>query len=297
MATTTGTQGGRPQHDEEQLVLVAREVEFDWSDLPWHWIPGDPVITHTFNVMHLLLPAGEDWFVRVLQEALPMIRDDRVREDVLGFIGQEAMHSQAHGGVLGHFAAAGVYVAAYTRQVDWAFRILLGGRDLRGRRAENWLVERIALIAAIEHYTAVLGDWVLDSPALDRAGADPTMLDLLRWHGAEEVEHRAVCFDLLTHLDSSYIRRVRAYLLVTPALFWLWVRGVRFLMAVDPEVDRRARWRDWAAAARRGLLPSPALLLREIVPYLRRGYHPNQQGSVEPAIRYLATSPAARAGH
>ncbi|MBB1029415.1 metal-dependent hydrolase [Dietzia sp. SLG310A2-38A2] len=297
MTINTGTERGRPPRDEEQLVLVAREVEFDWSDLPWHWIPGDPVTTHTFNVMHLLLPAGEDWFVQVLREALPMIRDDRVREDVLGFIGQEAMHSQAHGGVLEHFTAAGVDVTDYTRQVDWAFRILLGGRDLRGRRAENWLVERVALIAAIEHYTAVLGDWVLDSPALDRAGADPTMLDLLRWHGAEEVEHRAVCFDLLTHLDDSYIRRVRTYLLVTPALFWLWVRGVRFLMAVDPEVDRKARWQDWTSAARRGLLPSPAVLVREIVPYLRRKYHPSAQGSVEPAIRYLATSPAARAGH
>lgn len=37
----------RHPREEEQLVLAAREVEFDWSQLPWHWIPGEPVTTHT----------------------------------------------------------------------------------------------------------------------------------------------------------------------------------------------------------------------------------------------------------
>jgi predicted metal-dependent hydrolase len=291
------TTADRHPREEEQLVLAAREVEFDWSQLPWHWIPGEPVTTHTLNVLHLLLPAGEDWFVKVLQQALPMIRDERVREDVLGFIGQEAMHSKAHGGVLDHFAAMDIDVSPYTGQIDWVFGQLLGDRGLTGRWAQNWIVERVALIAAVEHYTAVLGAWVLEAHALDRAGADPTMMDLLRWHGAEEVEHRAVCFDLLTHLDDSYLRRLRSYIFVTPVLLWLWVRGVRFLMAVDPYTDRKARWRDWVLAARRDLLPGPVELAREVVPYLRRRYHPSQQGSVEPAIRYLATSPAARAGH
>ena len=38
-------------------------------------------------------------------EALPLIQDDQLRLDVHGFIGQEAMHSQAHARVLDHFAA------------------------------------------------------------------------------------------------------------------------------------------------------------------------------------------------
>ncbi len=58
----------------------------------------------------------------------------------------------------------------------------------------------------------MLGDWALNATALDAAGADPTMMDLLRWHGAEEVEHRAVAFDLFTHLDGRYLRRVCAML-------------------------------------------------------------------------------------
>ena len=61
---------------------------------------------------------------------------------------------------------------------------------------------------------------------LQAAGADETMLDLLRWHGAEEVEHRAVAFDVFQHLDGRYHRRVLAYVFGGPALVWLWVRLV-----------------------------------------------------------------------
>lgn len=72
-----------------------------------HWIPGDPFSTHTINVLHLLLPAGERWFVHVYKQVLPHIRDPRLRADVIGFIGQEAMHSQAHDEVLPHLKARG----------------------------------------------------------------------------------------------------------------------------------------------------------------------------------------------
>ena len=31
------------------------------------------------------------------------------------------------------------------------------------------------------------------------------MLDLLRWHGAEEVEHRALVYDVYHHVGGSYL--------------------------------------------------------------------------------------------
>jgi predicted metal-dependent hydrolase len=45
--------------EPENLVLRPRDVRFDWSALPAHWIAGEPFATHVFNVMHLLLPEGE----------------------------------------------------------------------------------------------------------------------------------------------------------------------------------------------------------------------------------------------
>jgi len=45
--------------------------------------------------------------------------------------------------------------------------------------------------------------WVLDADGLDEA-MHPMMLDLVRWHGAEEVEHRCVAFDVYQHLGGGY---------------------------------------------------------------------------------------------
>ncbi len=73
-------------------------------------------------------------------------------------------------------------------------------------RAQNHLIERLAIIAAVEHITAFLGDWVLNADGLDRAGIHPTMLDLLRWHGAEEVEHRSVAYDVMRYFVASASR-------------------------------------------------------------------------------------------
>lgn len=299
MTAHTHAQHPAPGEEHDHLVLQPRDVHFDWDRLPMHWIPGEPLATHVVNVLHLLLPEGERWFVRTFKEAVPLIHDDRLREQVLGFIGQEAIHADAHQGVLDHLGAHGLDPAPYVRHVEYLFHRVLGDRPAHTPAAEReQLVERIAIIAAIEHFTAFLGDWILNAEALDRAQADPTMLDLLRWHGAEEVEHRSVAYDLLRHLDPGYARRLRAMAIGGPVLITLWVRGVRFLMAADPTpAARRVRpsWRGAAAAARKGLLPSPLRFARSALRYAKPGYHPSQEGSTRQAIAYLGASPAARA--
>ncbi len=286
--------------DHERIVLQARDVEFDWANLPFYYVPGEPLATHFCNVLHLLLPAGEEWIVEVFKKALPLIQDDQLRLDVQGFISQEAMHSQAHAGVLEHFAAKGIDTTPFTDQIRWLFTKLIGDRPgWSPRRRQRWLAEQVSIVAAIEHYTAVLGEWILDTPQLDALGADPVMLDLLRWHGAEEVEHKAVAFDTMKHLRAGYWRQVRTQLLVTPAMLWLFVRGVRFMYSVVPYLapGTKPRWRDYFRAARRGLVPGPFEFLRVIGAYYKPNFHPSQLGGVGRAVEYLARSPAARASH
>ncbi|QMU79718.1 2Fe-2S iron-sulfur cluster binding domain-containing protein [Streptacidiphilus sp. PB12-B1b] len=285
----------------EYNALRPRRVAFDWSATPLHWVPDDPFSTHMINVLHLLLPAGERWFVDVYKQVLPLIRDPQLREDVIGFIGQEAMHSQAHSTVLDHLVAQGLDPAPYTAQMDWFFEHLLGDNTAPPLAKKWWLLERVAIIAAIEHYTAVLGKWVLDARGFERFGADPTMVDLLRWHGAEEVEHRSVAFDVFQHLDGGYGRRLRTMTTVFPTMFWLWVRGVKFFIANDPELspaERRAaepHIRDWVRAAKAELVPAPRDIFSAVPRYMRRRYHPTQEGSTAKALAYLASSPAALA--
>jgi predicted metal-dependent hydrolase len=285
----------RPELD--RIALHARDVRFDWTDLPLRWIPREAFASHLLNVLHILLPEGERFFVKVFAEALPLIKDDQLREDVLGFIGQEGIHASAHQGVQDYFATQGLDAGGYVREVEYLFRVMLGDRHLPMVKQEEWLIERLAIVAGIEHVTAFLGNWILNSPALDVAQADPRMLDLLRWHGAEEVEHRAVAYDVFMHLDGRYLRRARTYAAAAFALCWLWGRGVRYLMAHDPALTprRKARFRDLVRSGRRGLTPTYGDVLRCGWRYFQRSYHPAREASTSQAVAYLASSPAALA--
>lgn len=294
----TGPRGG--SLEAERLVLQARDVEFDWTKLPFHYVPDEPFATHFCNILHLLLPAGEEFIVDVFKQALPLIRDEQLRLDVQGFISQEAMHSQAHADVAAHLTAKGIDLSPFTEQLAWLFGQVVGDRPRWSRRRQqSWLAERVAIVAALEHYTAILGEWILDTPQLDALGTDPVMLDLIRWHGAEEVEHKAVAFDTMKHLRAGYWRQVRTQLLVTPVMLWLFVRGVRFMYSVDPYLPpgTKPRWRDYFGAARRGLVPGPFQFLGVIGAYYKPSFHPSQLGGVGRAVEYLARSPAARGTH
>lgn len=282
-------------------TIRARRVSFYWSETPLHWISGDPVNTHVINVLHLLLPAGERWFCNVYRRALPRVDDESLRTDVKGFIGQEAVHSRAHAAVLDHLAAQDVDTSAYTRKIEWLFDKLLGdGQDDRG---PDWLRDqavrqRLAFIAAIEHFTCVLGAWVLEAEGLDGDDVDPVMVDLLRWHGAEEVEHRSVAHELYQHVDGSYTRRVLAMAATAPMMALLWAVGSVYLLRKDPTVENPgalATVRGFREGVRRGRVPSLSLLLKAVPRYMRRGYHPSSEASLDKALQYLAASPAARA--
>ncbi|WP_374224398.1 metal-dependent hydrolase [Streptomyces sp. ISL-94] len=299
----TGTGADSDTGTGTSYVISPRRVAFDWKTTPLHWIPGEPTATHVINVLHLLLPAGERWFVKVFKEGLPLVTDPELRKDVKGFMGQEATHSVQHSYVLDHLAEQRLPTEAYTQHVDFLFEKLLGETPPFGAPvpAREWLRFRLALVAAIEQFTAVLGDWVLRAEGLDRAGADEIMLDLLRWHGAEEVEHRSVAFDMYQHCGGAglprYARRIEGMVVVAPVLAWLWVWGASYLIRNDPELGGRPRYtlRAHNRAVAKGLLPTWRELGTAIPRYFRRSYHPSQEGSLRRAVEYLAASPAARA--
>ncbi|MFI9553795.1 metal-dependent hydrolase [Nonomuraea endophytica] len=274
--------------------IKPRRVRFSWEETPLHWVPGDPFTTHLINVLHMLLPAGERWFVHVFKQALPYIRDPRLKAEVKGFMGQEGTHAVAHQRVLEHMKDQGLDPGPYVENIEWIFERMLGDDTMPPIARTYWLKERVALIAAIEHYTAVLGQWILDARPLDDAGADAVMMDLLRWHGAEEVEHRSVAFDLFMHLDGSYARRTRTMMVTGPMIVLLLKRGAGFLMDNDPILRGRlrAKWTHYFYRASQGRVPTLRSLALAVPQYLRPGFHPSQEGDLRQALDYIAISPA-----
>jgi predicted metal-dependent hydrolase len=297
----------RPQRfsteiDPGPVQIQARRVHFDVADVPLHWIPDHPVASNVVSLLNVVLPAAERWFVAAYNEALPLVKDPKLAEDMRGFIGQETTHADVHDKVLNEFMVThGVDVKPILDQIEYVFeKVLAPDPEITdSKRKLNHLCDRLWLIAGIEHYTAVLGDFSLNC-AWEDHGAHPTMVDLFRWHGSEEVEHRMVAHDVAMYFHDSYLDRIRAMIVAIFFIFTFFQRGAWYLSKNDPTVRlgwfemQRRRMRD----SKLGLLPRYRKLFgSNTFMYFRPGFSPAEMGSTAQAVAYLASSPAARAAH
>ena len=294
----------RASHTRDHLI--PRKVKFDWSNTPLDWIPGQPFASHFINEINTILPAGEFWFCRLYNKALPFVTDDKLREDVQLFIRQEAMHARAHGSAIAEYLKVhNVDTDRNMKIMDWLFDEALADAPFNLKvpklLEKRWLLIRLGLVATIEHMTCVLGNYVLENKAWDKVGADPVLLDLLRWHGAEEVEHRSVAFDLYQHLGGDYLSRYYLSLVAVPAILLIWVDGAADFMRQDPRfaahkpsVFKPWVWLQWAKESKTGHLPHPLWLIAQQVSYFYPWYNPEKEGSTADALAYLASSPAAK---
>lgn len=297
---------------EVRHPLKARRVQFNLDDTPLHWLPGDPFATHMINGIHLLLPAGELWFCRVYNQALPYVTDPQLRADVEGFIRQEAVHSRVHSRAELYLQRHGLHTEEVRARAEYLFGYLLGDAPFglpffRNRLlAKQWLVIRVGLVAAVEHFTGMLGQWAMDNTSWDKA--DPVMADLFRWHLAEEVEHRTVAFDLFEHLCKTqlgfYVSRQVLMAIVFPLFLRYLAMACRGLAVqdADREAQRIARQslpQILAELERVGRrtenVPTFRFLLDGTLRWLSPRFHPVSEGNTEQALAYLARSPAARA--
>lgn len=282
---------------KEQHTITPRRPRLDFGDTPTHWIADDPLATQMLNVINPITPAPERWFCQAFRDALPLIRDERLREAALAFIKQEGAHS--HGHTLGsrRIEELGIDLSTYTDMLDWLFGEMLGphplGRKFKNPRVQQtWLKTRLAMVAAAEHLTGALGHWTLNAKGLKNSPIDLEMLRLLQWHAAEEVEHREVADAMFRHVSGSLPLRSAAAAFVFPLFAILAVVGIQHLVKNDPQLPYRLRIRDYLRAARQGRVPGPSYLLRASLRYFAPNYSPLDEGSTEQALAYLASMPA-----
>ena len=292
-----------------QYSIKPRKVKFEWKDTPIDWIPNQPFISYFINEINMILPAGEFWFCRLYNKVLPQITDEKLKEDVRAFIRQEAMHAQAHNSANKEYLTIrNIDVDRNLKLMDLLFTKVLADKPLTfipvpGPLEHQWDLFRLGIIATVEHMTCVLGKYVLYNKKWEELGADANMLDLVKWHGAEEIEHRTVAFDLYRHLGGGYISRYYQSLIVIAAVIGLWVDGAAHIMRQDPRfADKKPAlykpwiWRKWASIAQTDnrLMPHPLWLISQQLGYLMPWYDPVHEAKTEDAIAYLDSSPAAK---
>ena len=244
--------------------IVPRDFDVDLAAVPRAWFGGDQVATDISNGVNLLFPHGERFFVRSVKHFLDQVEDPTLRAQIKGFFGQEGRHAHAHDDFNAVLRAQGYeidrFLATYVRLSSW----------LEQRTPPKL---NLAVTAAAEHFTASLAEGAFNRGALDLA--DPRMQRLLAWHAAEEIEHKAVAYDVLQRIDPSYALRVAglAYATVMLGGFWIWAATV--LLAQDGLGWRGALRTMRAMPGKRDPVVK-RVFLRGIREYIRRDFHPGQ---------------------
>lgn len=109
---------------------------------------------------------------------------------------------------------------------------------LKVGHTRSWLRQQLGIIAALGHFFGYLGNWVLNAKGLSAVHADSVILDLLRWHDTEEVEHRIVAFDIFRHMDGSYLERCFHMLTTILLLLYFLITDFGFMHQRDLGANR-----------------------------------------------------------
>ena len=81
----------------EGVSVSPRHIHFDVSeDLKSFWHGNNAFRTAFFNALSLQFPDGEQQFINAVRLYRDRIDDPKLKQEIRGFIGQEALHSREH---------------------------------------------------------------------------------------------------------------------------------------------------------------------------------------------------------
>lgn len=251
------------------------------ADLPLDALGGSALATHVWNGLNLVFPDGERFFIRAVRDHLDAVEDPELRAQVRAFFGQEGRHAAEHEHYFEVLGAQGYrlrrFLGRFGRFMKWSNR---------------WVPARLrlAMTAGAEHYTATFGALALDDPLILEE-THPAVRRLIVWHATEEIEHKAVAFDVLQAAHPGYLLRITGYAIATAALFGWTIAGTRMLLQQDRwsgRIDRARLRRERRALLTRDDGATRRRLLRAVLAYLRPGFHPSQTDELALAHRRLA---------
>ena len=189
--------------------IPVRRLRFNFRiDTPKHWIKDSPFKTHLLNSFTLVFPEGEKYFIRAVARYMKQIKDPQLRANARAFMQQEAQHTQEHQRFFEVMRAQGYDINKLLTLIEFFSKKIV----------EKGLSDKmnLSVTAGLEHYTALLSDICLADNFLQ--DAEQELRELFEWHAAEEVEHKAVCFDILKSQTDSYFVRIAGMVIATMIL-------------------------------------------------------------------------------
>ena len=260
----------RPAIRPRSITVRRPDIDYVDAPLPKYFVADDPVRSHIAAMLSAVFPEGEDFFVRSVRNYRDKITDPELKDQVKGFIGQEALHGREHRAFNERLQELGYP----TRFVD---RRVKHGLALLGKVAPKRT--QLAVTAALEHYTASLAEVLLRQDSALNEFTTPEIRTLFSWHALEETEHKSVAYDVFQEVCGKRYVRVG----VMYACHVGFLVGMSAAVALSIALDREARRPRTLVRSLRGLRTHPFFqrsIVRRLRDYDRADFHPDDHDTV-----------------
>jgi predicted metal-dependent hydrolase len=259
--------------------ITIRQPDFGLSaGFAKDWLGGDAFRSQILNALSMMFPIGEQYFIDSLHRVAANVDDSELRQDIRHFIAQESIHRRLHGQFNQVLAGHGL-----RNSVEHSIRWRIGHAGWQQP------LDHLAMTAAYEHFTAILGESVLRNDIWLR-GAPANLKALWMWHAVEEVEHKSVVLATYYRMQGGEFRRC-AWFIHTSLIFAFEI--LYQLLNNLIRIGEFWQWRTWAKGVsfmfgRHGMV---WITMRDWFRYLRPHYLPRKGPAEQRAARWLADNP------
>ncbi|MBC7702062.1 MAG: metal-dependent hydrolase [Massilia sp.] len=266
----------------EHPIVPRENLDFGLDgDIPRFWLDNDPFKSRFFDAMSTFFPEGERFFISCVRDYRDQITDPKLLAEVKDFTRQEGQHGIVHRQFNNRVKAQGVDVDLIEKLTVFVlFRVL---RKVLPKS------HTLALTAAFEHMTALMAHGFEAAKVMDKA--DPRIRAMYTWHAIEEVEHKAVAFDVMQKVAKvGYMHRVFALILAT----------IGFPIGTFLVINRMLKADGFGIFKRTGLMAKGLWwlykpgglympILGHFMAYFKPGFHPWQTGQMHGYAVWLET--------
>ena len=258
--------------NEARSITPRRSPDFGLEgDIPKYWLDNDPFKTRFFDAMSLLFPEGEKFFIVCVRDYRDQITDPKLQAEVKDFIYQEGQHGMVHTQFNNRVKAQGI-------DVD---KVLEKQKNIMFGFFRKYFPRSFTLgqTAAAEHLTALMAHGFFSDNLMQKA--DPRIRAMYAWHAVEEIEHKAVAFDVLTKVaKANYFTRILSFMLVTFTFPFHVFMIMRHMFRIDGVKNKPMVWLKglWWLYGWGGLYPR---LIPHYLAYFLPFFHPWKHGDMD----------------
>lgn len=216
--------------------IKVRRLDFDFCpDIERYWFEQSAFKTHLFNSFTIGVFDIEKYLIQNVNKSINLIDNPQLKQDAQAFINQEAQHSLQHQKFWNNLQNLGYKFENYLScQRSIFFQILAQ------RMSPNF---NLAVGVGIEHLTTLMAEFALETDLF--AHADPSLKRLFEWHAVEELEHKAVVFNVLKSKTNNYLLRLLGMLIGHILVFWFLNWGMAMLLYQDKKLLDKKVWQEF----------------------------------------------------